>query len=260
MHHYYFLFLIFSVHVLSFVLIYTDTRISMVAIEPNNIVALSTGRTHADITCTVTLSSDIGPNYAALSVFWMTNSPDDSKVQPLTGAAKDEFTRTLTIPLTNTDQRNYCCNASLVGNATTVSACSTVKILGDFNSTNNAYTKSKIVFFLYTDIQIGSNFQNLTLGSSTSISCSVPNLANSSIRWLSQDEQMVITNSDILVLETVNYTIDGTTFRCSVNSSQLYSPGGKNITVTVLSKKISNSWLIFYIIVCLLTQTQVSLL
>ena len=120
----------------------------MVAIEPNNIVALSTGRTqHANITCTVTLSSDIGPNYTALSVFWMTNSPGDSKVQPLTGVAKNEFSTTLTIPLTNTGQGNYCCNASLVGNATTVSACSTVKILGDLDSKSNACAKSKIVIF-----------------------------------------------------------------------------------------------------------------
>ena len=229
----------------------------MVAIEPNNIVALSTGRTHANITCAVTLNSDIGPNYTALSVSWMNYSPDDSKVQPLTGAAKNKFTRNLTIPLTNTDQRNYCCNALLAGNATTVSACSTVKILGDLDSKSNACTKSKIVIFLYTDIQISNNFQNLALGSSTNITCSVPNLANSSIRWLSQDEQMVITNSSVLVLETVNYMIDGTTFRCSVNSPQLYSPGGKSITVTVQGKK---GWLIFYIIECLLTQMQVSLL
>ena len=212
----------------------------MVAIEPNNIVALSTGRIHANITCTVTLSSDIGPNYTALSVFWMNYSPDDSKVQPLTGVAKDEFVRTLTIPLTNTDQKHYCCNASLAGNAYTVSACSTIQILGNLDSKNNACTKSKTVFFPYTDIQISNNFQNLALGSSTNITCSVPNLANSSIRWLSQDEQMVFINSSVLVLETVNYMINGTTFRCSVNSPQLYSPGGKNITVTVQGKKISS--------------------
>ena len=95
------------------------------------------------------------------------------------------------------------------------------------------------MFFPYTDIQICNNFKNLTLGSSTSITCGVPNynLTNSSIRWLSQDEQMVFNNSSVLVLETVNYTIDGTTFKCSVNSSQLYSPGGRSITVTVQGKE-----------------------
>ena len=129
-----YIFLLFGTFLITFLLYYTEARISIVAIEPNEIVALSTGRTHANITCSVTLSSGIGPNYTALSVSWMTNLPDDSKVQPLTGAAKDEFTKTLTIPLTNTSQsqRNYCCNASLVGNATTVSACSTVEILGDW--------------------------------------------------------------------------------------------------------------------------------
>ena len=40
-------------HVLSCTI---GTRILMVAIEPNNIVALSTGRTHANITCAVTLA------------------------------------------------------------------------------------------------------------------------------------------------------------------------------------------------------------
>ena len=119
----------------------------MVTIEPNNIIALSSGRTHANITCTVTLSSDIGPSYTALSVSWMNNSPDNSKVQPLTGAANNKFTRNLTIPLTNADQRNYCCNASLAGKATTAPVCSTVKILGDLDSKSNACTKSKIVIF-----------------------------------------------------------------------------------------------------------------
>ena len=69
---------------------------------------------------------------------------------------------------------------------------------------------------------------------------------------------MVLNNSDVLVLETVNYTIDEKTFRCSVNSSQLYSPGGKSITVTVQGKK---SWLIFYIIINIVfanTDTNVS--
>ena len=97
--------------------------------------------------------------------------------------------------------------------------------------------KVKNSVFPYTDIQISNNFQNLTLGSSTSITCSVPNLADSSIRWLSQGEQMVFNYSGVLVLETVNYTIDGKIFRCSVNSSQLYSPGGKSITITVQGKK-----------------------
>ena len=95
------------------------------------------------------------------------------------------------------------------------------------------------MFFSYTDIQIGNNFKNLTLGSRTSITCSVPNynLTNSSIRWLPQDEQIVFNNSGVLVLETVNYTINGTTFKCSVNSPQLYSPGGRSITITVQGKE-----------------------
>ena len=81
----------------------------------------------------------------------MMSSPDDIKVQPLTAVAKDEFNRNLTIPLTNTGQRNYCCNASLAGNATTVSASSTVETLGDFNSKNtgNVLTSTYSVLSIY---------------------------------------------------------------------------------------------------------------
>ena len=138
-----YIFLLFGTctFLMTFLLYYTDTRILMVAIEPNKILALSTGRTHANITCTVTLNSDIdlGPKYTALSVSWMTNYTDDTEMQLLTAVSGKKFNRILTIPLTNTGQRIYCCNASLTGKATTVSACSTVETLGDLNFKNIMY-------------------------------------------------------------------------------------------------------------------------
>ena len=124
---------------MTFLLYYTETRISMVAIEPNKIVALSTGRTRVNITCTVTLSNDIGPKYTALNVSWMTNYTDGTEMQLLTAVSGNKFNRILTVPLTNTGQRNYCCNASLAGKATTVSACSTVETLGDLDFKNIMY-------------------------------------------------------------------------------------------------------------------------
>ena len=64
------------------------------------------------------------------------------------------------------------------------------------------------------------------------ITCSIADLSAPTIKWLYQNGS-VVSNSHVLTLEAVNYTHNGRVFTCLVNSSQLYSPGKKNITVTV---------------------------
>ena len=84
----------------------------------------------------------------------------------------------------------------------------------------------------YVDINVSGPYQSLTLGSTAVITCSVADLLAPAINWLSHDGSEV-GNSNVLTLKPVDYTHNGRVFTCSVNSSQLYYPGHKNITITV---------------------------
>ena len=84
----------------------------------------------------------------------------------------------------------------------------------------------------FVAIEISDSFQNLTLGSTAVITCSVATVSTTSFKWLYRNGS-VVSDSYVLTLEPVNYTHNGRVFTCLLNSSQLYSPGQKNITVTV---------------------------
>ena len=88
---------------------------------------------------------------------------------------------------------------------------------------------------IFTEIVITGQYdQQIQLGSTSTITCSVPELMNSNIKWISHDGA-VVSSSGVLMLFG-DHTIDGRTFRCVVNSTQLYSPGERNITVIIKSK------------------------
>ena len=86
----------------------------------------------------------------------------------------------------------------------------------------------------FSEIRMTGVFHNLRLGNTSSVICSVPSLQDSSaISWLSQDGS-IVSNTEVLYLKG-NYSIDEKMFTCFVNSTELYSSGSKNITVTVKS-------------------------
>ena len=92
----------------------------------------------------------------------------------------------------------------------------------------------KLTLGIVSEFKITGSYQHLRVGNTTVISCSVPLLANSIITWLAQDGS-VVNNSGVLILQSVDYSINGSVFTCSVNSPQLYTPGKENIIVTVQS-------------------------
>ena len=103
----------------------TDTSISLVSVDPMTITAL-TGKANVKLTCSIQLTNDIGPDHSALSVSWLTPaSTEAGSVSP----TQEEYKTILNIPIIMKGQ--YCCNASLTGNLTVVSACASVKILGN---------------------------------------------------------------------------------------------------------------------------------
>ena len=101
-----------------------DTSISQVSVDPMNIKALA-GTADVTLTCSIQLTNDIGPDYSALSVSWSSPVPTEAGSVSPTPMTQKEFKSTLNIPLIMKGQ--YCCNASLTGNSTVVSACASVK-------------------------------------------------------------------------------------------------------------------------------------
>ena len=66
------------------------------------------------------------------------------------------------------------------------------------------------------------------------ITCEVPGIAPDAISW--DGVYSVQDNSSVLMLDSVNSTLNGTKFTCSVNSSLIHSQlGSKEIMVTVKS-------------------------
>ena len=91
-----------------------------------------------------------------------------------------------------------------------------------------------LIFKKFTDIVITGQYQQIQLGSTSTVTCSVSELMNSNIKWISLDEE-VVSSSGVLMLFG-NHTIDGRTLRCVVTSTQVHSSGETDITVTVKSK------------------------
>ena len=89
---------------------------------------------------------------------------------------------------------------------------------------------------IFIEISISGQYETIQLGNTSTVTCSVPQLMNSNIKWMSYDGA-VVSSSGVLMLFG-NHTIDGRIFRCVVTSTQLYSPGERNITATVNSKPI----------------------
>ena len=93
-----------------------------------NIKALA-GTADVRFTCSIQLTNDIGPDCSPLNVSWSSPVPAETESVSPTPMTQKEFKSTLNIPLIMEGQ--YCCNASLTGNSTVVSACARVEILGN---------------------------------------------------------------------------------------------------------------------------------
>ena len=79
---------------------------------------------------------------------------------------------------------------------------------------------------------ISGNYTNRRIGSTVKLQCKAPMIANSTIRWLSQDGSLV-NSSALLIIKPVNYSINKSVFICSVSSSQLKNSINRTITFTI---------------------------
>ena len=84
---------------------------------------------------------------------------------------------------------------------------------------------------------VSGSYQNLTVGSTTTLACSLGSLSDSTITWLSHDGT-VVSSSGTLTLQSVDTTLNGRVFRCRVTSPSLYSSAERSTTVTVLGESL----------------------
>ena len=148
------------------------------------------------------------------------------------------FSSSLTLSdISQHDSGEYCCTASIAGNETKSNYCVELKVTtgGEYIAVTEAF----IVTILSDFIIISGNFKNLQIGSTVQLICRLPNVMYSTINWLSHDGS-VVSSSGALILQSVNYTINGRMFTCSVNSPQLTNRINETITVTVQGEHDTN--------------------
>ena len=110
---------------------------SQVSTDSESVVVLL-GTQDVKLNCSIKLSNQIGPDFSSLLVTWKHNGTtiqtNPSLSLQLTGNSgyNDKFNSTLT--LSSVDYRNsgnYCCSASLVGSASSMSNCVFLTVSGN---------------------------------------------------------------------------------------------------------------------------------
>ena len=90
--------------------------------------------------------------------------------------------------------------------------------------------KSLSVFI--AGVSISETYTNIRIGNFIEVTCMiVPPMLTTTYKWLSQDRSVVNSSSVLPLIGSL--AIDQCKYTCLVNSSQLYSPIEKTITVTV---------------------------
>ena len=188
------------------------------------------------VNCSITLNASIGPLFNALQVSWLMNGTEQQSNTALTPHDNIEytnsFTSTLTVDITGYDKTgNYCCIASLAGSVQSMSDCLIVTVSGTVHKFCMIIKKSNYVHFL--EISISENYSNLQVGSTTSITCTVLGIPPEAVLWSDTWTGASAVSPGVLMLSSVDSTLSGIEFACSVNSPKLYRPGERKITVTV---------------------------
>ena len=187
------------------------------------------------ISCAITLSSAIGPDHSALSVTWQHNNQTVShnrvRVSPTQGVSNVFYSNLTLQQVSEHDGGVYNCVASLTGNKATI----TDHVELDVTTNGRENTMCILVGILITfagTIMISGNYTNMRIGSTEELQCKALLLTNSTIRWLSQNGS-VVSSSAVLIIKPVNYSINGSMFVCSVNSSNLINSISRTIMVTI---------------------------
>ena len=85
-------------------------------------------------------------------------------------------------------------------------------------------------------ISITGVHNNLAIGSTAVINCTAPSVGDSMASWYSDGS--VVSSTGVLILPSVNYTINGTMYTCTVSSPHITNnlTDHETIIVTIQSK------------------------
>ena len=92
-----------------------------------------------------------------------------------------------------------------------------------------------LTMYMHTllEISISEDYSDLRVGSTQSITCTLPGISSAAYMWNGTWRGTSAINHNVLMLSSVDSTLDKIVFTCSVNSADLYRPGEREITVTV---------------------------
>ena len=189
------------------------------------------GTNNVQVNCSINITNSIGPLFNALQVSWLMNGTEQLSNTALTPHDNIEhtnsFTSTLTVDITGYDKTgNYCCIASLAGSIQSMSDCLIVNVSGTVHKVcMRIITKSNYVYFL--EISISGEYSNLQVGSTTSITCTVPGIPPEAVLWSGAWSRASTVSPGVLKLSSVDSTLSGTE---SCSQPKLYRPGERKIT------------------------------
>ena len=199
----------------------------------NFVVLLGTRNVQMD--CSITTTNSIGSYFNALQVFWKLNGTEISHTIPTPLESEniehtDSFTSTLTVNITEYDKAgNYCCIASLAGIASDVSNCILVIVSGSYVRFQFLPNEHCINFL---EIAISGDYSDLQVGRTQNITCTVPGIPPEAVMWSGTWSKASL-SSDVLMLSSIDSTLNGNEFICSVKSNKLFIPSERKITFTV---------------------------
>ena len=147
----------------------------------------------------------------------------------------DSFTSALTVNITEYDKAgNYCCIASLAGIARNESDCILVTVSGSY--VHFHYLPNDCIEIIFLEISIFEDYSDLQVGSTQNITCTVPGIPPQAVMWSGTWSRAYL-SSNVLMLSSIDSTLNGTEFTCSVNSSQLINTINETITLTVQGER-----------------------
>ena len=209
-----------------------DTALEQVQVEKDNLVVLL-GTNNMQLNCSITLNASIGPEIGALQISWLMNGTklqSNTQLTPLE-VHSNSFTSVSTVDITGYNNTgNYCCSASLAGSDSDMSDCIIVTVSGIFVT-----VRLFLTMYMHTlsEISISEDYSNLRVGSTQNVTCTVSGILPEAVMWNGTWRGTSAIDHNVLMLSSVDSTLDKIVFTCSVNSVNLYRPGEREITVTV---------------------------
>ena len=156
------------------------------------------------------------------------NLSANNNTEELTDAVLSLGSKIVLNSISPSDGGVYTCRIDLMGSSV-MALATAVTVPGMYQCTHH---KLYSVFSLSTVLQITGNTNQLTVGSTLMLTCSLnPSVAGNSFQWTTTGGA-IISNSSVLQL-TVTPELNGTEYTCTASSDNLMGTPSRSVIVTV---------------------------